>query len=214
MPITSEPSPNPPPAGTARVRYIGAFDGGAWSTGLWALLTGAPLSADIADLALGAYGVFQTNFLGDCSDQLTLEECSIEYFTGGGSITGAQFASHAGAASAAAMPANSATVISWSIEETYRGGKPRMYLPFTGIDQLISPRQYGATYVASRTTQAGSFLDDFNALSATNIDTCTAGVVAFFSGGVALAPPVFRPYLAGSCQARVCTQRRRLGAEI
>jgi hypothetical protein len=89
-----------------------------------------------------------------------------------------------------------------------------MYLPFTGSDQIDSARTFGSTFTAALTTAGASFLTDVNGLAPTGVDTCTLGVVAFFSGGVALAPPVFRPYLGASAQRRVCTQRRRLGAEI
>jgi hypothetical protein len=39
-------------------------------------------------------------------------------------------------------------------------------------------------------------------------------VVHFFSGGAALAPPTFDPYIGVGVQKRYCSQRRRLGAEI
>ncbi|MGH6840456.1 MAG: hypothetical protein ACREDT_17055, partial [Methylocella sp.] len=112
------------------------------------------------------------------------------------------------------MSAQTSSVLGFQIEEGYRGGKPRMYLPFTGSDQIDTPRTFGDVYVAALQAAGASFIDDVNGLAPTGFDTVSIGVVHFFSGGVALAPPTFSPYLAVHAQKRICTQRRRLGAEI
>lgn len=214
MPITSEPTPNPPPDGTAHVSWMGVNGDSSWATGAWLLISGTPGGTDRSDLATDLYGTFETNILGHLGTGCTLTECKVEFFESGGSIVAETFATHSGSASDAALPANVAVVLSWQILTTYRGGKPRNYIPGVNIGALISRRLYSDSYVSTMSGAARDWLDDVNALTAGGITAVSMGTVHFFSGGVALSPPWFDPYLGVAAQKRVCTQRRRLGREL
>jgi hypothetical protein len=74
--------------------------------------------------------------------------------------------------------------------------------------------EWSGSHIANLTAGGAGYLTDVNGLTTTNISTVTLGVWRFFSGGAALAPPVFWPFLSVSGQSRVCSQRRRLGPEL
>ncbi|MGH6840457.1 MAG: hypothetical protein ACREDT_17060, partial [Methylocella sp.] len=123
-----------------KVRYKFEYTGGGMSTGHWLLTTGTPDFGDLAPLATDLYGVYETNLLAFASNDVTLTECAVEYFTDTGSMSASALASHAGGTTdSPSMSAQTSSVLGFQIEEGYRGGKPRMYLPFTGSDQIDTP---------------------------------------------------------------------------
>lgn len=214
MPISSEPPPNDPPAGTARARIKGVNQETTWEVGYWLLLTGDPDFSDITTLATDIFGAWVDTLLTRQTNQTTTHEVAVEYFTGAGTILASSFADHTGPTSGGGAPASAACVLSWAIVDTYRGGKPRTYLPGVPLTALSTVRVLDDGYVADTRTAAANFLDAVNGFTTANITTCTLGVLHFFSGGLALDPPTFDPYIGVGVQKRVCSQRRRLGREI
>jgi hypothetical protein len=138
----------------------------------------------------------------------------VRYYSGAGDEQVSVTADHTGAESGGGLTANAAAVISWGILSSYRGGKPRTYIPGIGANALASARALSATFVASASAAAASFIDDVNALATGGITSVSLGTLHFFAAGVALAPPTFDPFVSARCQPRVCSQRRRLGAEV
>jgi hypothetical protein len=214
VPITSEPSPNPPPAGIAHARIKGTYGDTTWATGFWLLVGGDLVFSDVTDLATDMFGIFETTLLTQLDNDCVETECDVEYWDGTGTMLSSVFGSHAGGVSGGGFGASTAAVLSWAIAPTYRGGKPRNYLPGIPIGAASSQRLFTDVFVSSLQAAAGDFLDAVNGITSTNIDSVSLGVVHFFSGGVALAPPTFDPYLGVGVQKRYCSQRRRLGAEI
>jgi hypothetical protein len=181
---------------------------------MWFLTTGTPGGTDLFDLATDLYGTFETNILGHLSSQATLTECRVRYWDGSAFLAASSFASHTGGGDSHISPAQVAMVLSWSIDRSYRGGKPRSYLPYFPDREIDTDSAWSATVVASVATDAAAWLGDMQGLAPGGIDTVTPGCMHFFSGGAALAPPIFDPFLAVGVQKRICTQRRRLGRLI
>jgi hypothetical protein len=190
------------------------FGDTSWSVGYWLELTGTPDSGDLVDLATDVYGAFETTLLVPQSTGSHLTECAIEYFTGVGSMSVASFANHAGGDDSGGLPANLACVVSWGIVDTYRGGKPRTYLPGMSQGNEASVRTWDDDFVTAVSAAGAAFITAVNGITTTNLTSVSLGTLHFFSGGVALDPPTFDPYLTASAQKRICTQRRRLGREI
>jgi hypothetical protein len=214
MPITSEPPPHTPPAGVAHARIKGTYGDTAWATGFWLLVGGTPLFADITALATDMFGIFETTLLTQLDNDVVETECDVEYWTGTGNMISEVFGAHNGGVVGGGFGASTAAVISWAITDSYRGGKPRNYLPGVPIGAAGTQRLFTDAFVSSLRTQAAAFLADVNAITTTHISSVALGVVHFFRGGVALSPPTFDPYIGASVQKRYCSQRRRLGAEI
>ena len=214
MPITSEPAPNDPPAGTARIIWHFTNGSALATCGMWALLTGVPDGSDLADLATDLYGVWETNLLGLQHAGVNLVECEVRYWDGTSWISASAFAVHAGGVSGHAITAQAAMLISWGILASYRGGKPRTYIIGVTEVDLQDQRLLTDAKVAALAAAGASFLSDANALTTTNVTSVSIGTVHFFRAGAALAPPTFDPFMTASAQKRVCTQRRRLGSEV
>jgi hypothetical protein len=214
-PIRTEPPPNPPPVGVARIRLLGLVGGTPAGIGFWANIGGIPTLDDLVDLATDFYGAFQTLILNHLSSSASIEECLVRYFDGEGNPQVSISAHHVGGQEDEAPPINVACVLSWKIASTYRGGKPRTYLFGISEDAVSSNRRtFNAGDMTSMTEGAGAFLDAVNAITTTNITLVNLGTVHFFSAGAALAPPLFESYTGVIAQQRVCTQRRRLGREV
>jgi hypothetical protein len=214
VPITTEPSPHRPPAGIVRLKISGTFETTSWMNGFWLLTTGTPAPGDLSDLATDCYGAYQTTLLTQMDEDSIQRRSDVEYFTSGGSIKASSLANHAGSVSGDNLPSSAAVVLSWVIESTYRGGKPRTYLGGQRHNDVDSNHTWSDAHVAACTTQAVAFLDAINSLAPGDITSVTLGTVHFFSGGLALDPPTFDPFLGAGAQKRICSQRRRLGPEL
>lgn len=214
MPITSEPAPNDPPAGVARVSWKFTMESALATSGMWALITGAPTGADLAALATDLYGVWETNILPLQQAGVNQVECEVRYWNGSSWDSASAFAVHAGGSAGNTTTANAAMLISWGILSSYRGGKPRTYVIGIREADLADSRLLTDAKVTALSAAGAGFLDDANAITTTNITSVSMGTVHFFRAGAALAPPTFDPYLSASGQKRVCSQRRRLGREV
>jgi len=115
-----------------------------------------------------------------------------------------------GAVAGDSVTANVAVLIDWSIAGTYRGGHPRTYLAGMPESDLENNSRINPVPLAALQTASAGFLSDVNALTAGAITRTELGTVAFFRLHSALAPPVFKPYLAAAVKKTLATQRRRM----
>lgn len=119
-----------------------------------------------------------------------------------------------GVATGATFPPSVAITISWIIPESYRGGKPRTYMP--GVPESSSVTAGDSAIAASFATllesHAVAFLTSMNAalLSGTSI---AVGTVSHYHGHSLRPTPVFYTYLGAKVHERLDSQRRRSGKE-
>ena len=213
MPDT-EPTPAPIPDGIVRAVLEGTHGGEPWSIGHWLQIDGSPSGSELNDLANGLYTAFDDNLLDPLSENLTLTHAKVTWFNAGGEFEGNHFASEPGTASADELTNQVALVLTWLIASHYRGGKPRSYLPGITMDKLATPRSYTDDFVAAYSGLAQDYIDDIAALSISGISSVTIGVLHRWRNFNALDPPDFEAFTGAKAQKRVCTQRRRLGAEF
>lgn len=214
MPITTEPPPNDPPAGAVKAIVAGNNAGHAWSNRFWLEAVGSPSGSDLDDLADAVFTAYEDNLLDWTNTFNHCTSCTAVYYTGTAQLEGFHSGDEVGLASGSLYPVSAAVVVSWHIPEHYRGGKPRTYLPGAIVTDAGTASSWADDFVASRNTDAASFLADMNAITAGGITSVEFGVYRFFSGGVALDPPTFSAFTSGQVQKRVCSQRRRLGPEF
>lgn len=112
------------------------------------------------------------------------------------------------------LPPQTAVCLSWGIAFTYRGGKPRWYLP--GLTTASQTPVGGSGIVpadaASIASQALVFLNTFNATPVATF-TPRAGTVSYQSGHTARPTPLFYNFLSCEVHERLDSQRRRSGKE-
>lgn len=111
-------------------------------------------------------------------------------------------------------PPNSAVVISWQIAESYRGGKPRTYLPGIPLNALADQGS-GLLVTSFATTvesNANAMLTNFNAAPVLGT-AVTLGTVSYHTGHSVRPTPLFRTFLSARTHERLDSQRRRIGKE-
>jgi hypothetical protein len=119
-----------------------------------------------------------------------------------------------GGSSGQGFPPQVALVLSWKIAESYRGGKPRWYMPgvpasaVSGGDSAINP-----TFAGNWDSAATTFMNDLNShpVSGTPI---TLGTVSHYTGHTIRPTPLFRAFFDVKVHERLDSQRRRSGKEI
>jgi hypothetical protein len=181
---------------------------------MWLNVTGTPTGDDLVALATALFEAWDAGPLVYQSGLCHLVECRVQYWNGSSYDAASYFNDEAGSQETTLSPASAAAVLSWQISSSYRGGKPRNYVPFIALAQIATERVFSDAFVGAMTVAQAGLLTAISAITTTNISAVVPGTVHFFRAGVALAPPTFDPYLSGDCQKRICSQRRRLGREI
>jgi hypothetical protein len=124
----------------------------------------------------------------------------------------------------AILPGGTALLVNYSINRRYRGGKPRVYLPFGVQTDLQTRQQWSAAFVA--TAQSGH--DDFtSAATGTTSGSCTITAhvnVSYYQGFTVVSPgggkraknvstpravPVVDDIVHGTVSTVPASQRRR-----
>jgi hypothetical protein len=123
--------------------------------------------------------------------------------------------SHAGLREGAWPPASACVLASLEIARRYRGGHPRIYLPWgtAGTYETGSTKFWDNAFITACNTQ---FADMIDAMLPGPVGTWTYSVndlvnVSYYSGGARRTDAVVDQVLSGVVRNRVCSQRRRLG---
>jgi len=216
--LWSMPSLPRPPDGSLRLALSGAFGNGEWANVLWIQGTDATAAsqADLDSLVDAVAAAYHTRFMPYLCPQLSLGQGKAQMFLPlEAELVSLRTFSYTGSlAGSTAAPASAAAVVSWSINDYYRGGHPRTYLCGLSTTELTGENALTGTAVANLKSAASSFLTDVNALTYTSIPGVTLGTLRRYEGHVVLDPPQFKPYIGTNVHQRIGTQRRRLGAYL
>jgi len=91
------------------------------------------------------------------NDDWALTEVDVLDIASYSGLRGFWTGSHSGSAGAAALPAQCAANCEFNISRTYRGGKPRMYLPPPVDGSLTTPSMYTSGFVSALSASVGDF---------------------------------------------------------
>ena len=212
--MPTEPTPHRPPDGSVRVALSGVNGPSHWVNRFWLHVAygTTPTGTQLLALSNVVAASFRTRFLPSLStgvssnsQRTVLYESATDELAVDGTDSGS------GSIGTSETPAQVCALINWSISGSYRGGKPRTYLPGVVVADLSDIETLNTTRRNALTTAAGNFLADVNALAPAPFTSVSLGTIAFFRSYSALSPPIFKPFLAGTCRAKLATQRRRLG---
>lgn len=212
--LMAEPAAARPPNGALRVALEGTISGKPWVNRFWCQTTmsGTPTAAQVLALSNAISAAWRTRFLANLTDEVVANKQRTVLFVSSTSevaVDGADTGTGPGTVQCA--PPQVCILINWSIAGSYRGGHPRTYIPGPPIDNI---NENGTIVTADRTqfsTAAANFLSDVNALAPGGFTAVQLGTFRFFRHHLAVDPPVFEPFLGGTCNTLVATQRRRLG---
>lgn len=150
------------------------------------------------------------------SSQWTLNSVTAKDIGGTSAQAVSDAAAVPGSVAAAPLPPGDAVCISWQIAASYRGGKPRTYLPGIPTTALVSAAgsQLTTTYAASVVTAGATFMASMNASTVTGGGTFQLGTVSYHHGHAVRPTPIFEQFQAAHCHERLDHQRRRSGKEV
>jgi len=184
-----------------------------WAIILWLQVTASSRTgADLATL-LGSFGsALSSNIMPTLVSTCSVTEIKGVWITpGGGEITGSDTTLRNGTVAPPALP-NLATcaVLNWRIDQYYRGGKPRTYLPGVPEANTTDFVHLTTTALSNYQTKAAAFRTAVNAITAGAITAVKIGTISFQQHKQWRDTPVFFPYNGVSVRSVMGIQRRRL----
>jgi hypothetical protein len=204
----------PDAAAIVRVRVIGTVNGAPFNN-IFHLQydAAAPSVANLNTLCADVLTAWQTNFKSLCPSTVVLASADAQDLTNAGAASGSATDTTAGTRSGTAMPNSVAACITWRINNRYRGGHPRTYLPAGVIADVSGGNRWTDAFVTAMNTAAAAFLTALNAISLGG-SSYKAVCLSYTRDKVARIPPVPYTIQSGLADHRPDTQRRRLGRDI
>jgi hypothetical protein len=143
---------------------------------------------------------------------VTLTSVTAVDLTSNAGLTSVLSVADPGSVAAPYMPANAAACLSWHDPIHYRGGHPRTYLTGIPASAQATVRQFTNTFLTNMQSSINLFLADVNVtLSGRSMKLAC---VHRTRNNVTLNPVVVSFLTTGSVDARIDTQRRRLGPDL
>ncbi len=206
--------PLPDAAAIVRVRVVGTVNGAPFNNLFHLQYSGsAPSVANLNSVCTDVLTAWQTNFKSLCPSSVVLASADAQDLTNSSAASGTATDTTAGTRSGTAMPNSVAMCITWKINNRYRGGHPRTYLPAGVIADVTGGNRWADAFVTAADTAAAAFLVAMNAISVGG-STYKMVCLSYRRNKVALVPPVPYTIQSSLVDHRPDTQRRRLGRDI
>jgi hypothetical protein len=195
------------------------MSGVTWANTFW-VRNGAGQAPTAADFFLVTDSVRQfwvTYFIEHIGTGATVEGANGLYYGADGLDLGTDVPHvDTGSQSGSVLPSQVSTGISWTVQQAYKGGHPRTYLPPPAQTALFSTRLFNPSHANACAGAANNFHQAVNQISRGNFSDAHLGTVSFVLRKQWRTPPVFRDFVPGRAgvDQRVDTQRRRLGRDL
>jgi hypothetical protein len=109
---------------------------------------GPPTAAELATFATGLFNEWVTLFAGLMNVAYFFTECIVQDISTatGAEGTHAPTSAAAGTRAGTDLPASACLNLNFAVARRYRGGKPRVYLPYGTAADVASPQQWTSTF--------------------------------------------------------------------
>jgi len=213
--------PLPDAAQTVGINLRGSKSDTPWTNKLYLRYVGAaPSVANLSAIGVALANSWNTNFAPMCGTDVTLTEVDlVDLSTRTSSVAEVTGLSHAGTRAGTTTPNSVACVVSWKINNRYRGGHPRMYVPAGVIEDTLLGTHWDDAFQAAMVAAADAFLAAANGLT-TGGDTWSMVAMHFYRTNPVthaveyIDPPLFDEITTAAVDHRIDTQRRRLGRPV
>jgi len=206
--------PLPDAAGIVRVRVVGTVNGSPFNNLFHLQYTGtAPSVANLNSVCTSVLTAWQTNFKSLCPSTVVLASADAQDLTNASAASGLATDTTAGTRAGTPMPNSIAACITWKINNRYRGGHPRTYLPAGVIADVTGGNRWTYAFVTAADSAAAAFLVALNAISVGG-STYKAVCLSYRRAKLPLDVPVPYTIVGSLVDHRPDTQRRRLGSDI
>jgi hypothetical protein len=177
-------------------------------------------AAQLSTLATGAMTWWGTHFKALITSNWQLNNVLATAVDGTGTQGASTGAVIPGTGTPPTYAPSTAVCISWLGAPSYRGGKPRTYLPGipTNSTVLESASSLTPAYALSVKNAAVAAIADMT-WAAIGTVNAALGAVSYVKGKTSTGKPVYRPtplfwpYVGANCHQRLDSQRRRSGKE-
>lgn len=197
--------------------FTGIYGTLPWANIVWLNTTavGEPSPANLNSLAQFIGSAWGSNLVTHMHTSVSITQCEVSWYRGSGDLLKG-FASLAlsGAATGQQFPAQVAASIGWLMNASYKGGHPRNYLPGVSATMVTTNNTLSPTFVSSLTAGGNTFRTNVNSYTNPSFSSVQLGCMSFIRNKAWRTPPVFIPFIGAHTDARVDTQRRRLGRDI
>jgi hypothetical protein len=153
--------------------------------------TTAPSTTDLTSFAADVRSHFSTDFAALMSSAFSLISVTCQDMNSSSGFVGEDTTAVAGTNTHAANPAEVCTVINFKINEHYRGGRPRIFLPLGTNNDLENAQQWNSTFTTAVDTAWGSWLTTLSAFTSSSFDTDQHVAALLYKGYI--LPPITLP---------------------
>lgn len=183
----------------------------------------APTGANCSTLASDISSAFGTNLAGEMSQAFALAEVDVLDIATNSGLSGQWTGNVPGGQTGTPVAAQVATNVEFGIARRYRGGKPRIFLPPSDVNNTEDSAHWTTAYADTMSTNVANFMAAIEALSIGAMGTLTHVNVSYYSGftnhtntsGRSRAVPTYRdsalvePITGYACKVTFGSQRRR-----
>lgn len=185
----------------------------------------APTSSGLNTMASSVETAWASDLKSYFTTNGSLTEVVIEDLSSASGGVGTWSGSTAGTRTGGVLAAGSAVLLNFSIARRYRGGKPRIYLPYLVSADTASPQTWNGTTLAALLTAWNTFVTAVIAAAPSGTTITNQANVSYYSGFTNFTGPTGRmrarstvratalidAVTATSTNAKVASQRRRNG---
>lgn len=173
---------------------------------------GTQTSADLKTIVDAVINAYHTRMTAVQSSSVTITDAKATWITGSGTALEYENSySLVSTGGTAMVDTAAAIVLNLAINQYYRGGHPRLYLPGVISANVTNGSALTSAYQSSIATAANSWLADCNALTGVHVSSTQIGTVSFARSNAWRTPPVFYKWQSAGVRNIMGTQRRRLG---
>lgn len=188
-----------------------------WANVFWATCASAstPTPANLNSLASQLYSCYSTGLLGLLGNDLSQQRCVVNFYGAPGTqVVGEYATTNMGGSDNPTEVDSLSACISWQFPATWRGGKPRTYMPGLPSEAFETSNTLASAFQTALLSAAAGFRADVNASAAGPVSAMVLSVMSFFSGNSPRALGVAFPITGEVVHPRIDSMRRRLGKEI
>jgi hypothetical protein len=143
---------------------------------------GPPTAAALTTFAGTVWTDWTAGPFGNAGATVTITECIVQDISSATGAEGVHTGNQVGAAAGGQLPAGTCANINFAVARRYRGGKPKMYLPYGTDTNLATPQTWVATWINNLATQVSSLISSVSGAPPTGCTITGQVNVSYYEG--------------------------------
>jgi hypothetical protein len=150
----------------------------------------APTSANLTTMATAVRAAWNTNVKALCSTAGGLTQVAIVDLTNTSAGSGMDATTVVGTRTGGALPGGVATLVNFSIARRYRGGKPRIYMPYGTQTDIQGSQTFTTTYQSAMQSALNAFVTAIIAAAPSGTTITSVVNVSYYEGFTVVTNPI------------------------